>query len=420
MADDIGAAERRTEDARFLTGCGRYLDDLALPRQAWGYVVRSPHAHAGIGAIDVGAAAAMPGVCAVYTAADLGAAGMGAIPCVMAPKGKDGTAAAVPPRPVLAAGRVRMVGDPVAFAVAESAAEARAAAEAVAVAYRPLAAVTDAEAALAPGAPALHAEAPGNLCVDWELGDRKAAKHALGRAAHVVSMETRNQRLIGAPMEARGALGDYDAGQRHLHPHRRHPGRPFGAGCPGQAGVEGAGPAAARGDTRCRRRLRGQALGLSRVCAGALRCPRVGAPGQVGGGAGRVDGVRPSGPRSPVACHPRARRRRALPRAQPGKRRQSRRLSLQLRALHSHGRWHPRADRPLPDSGRARSRPHRLHQHGADGCLSRRRQAGERLSAGAPDRQGGAYAWPRSRRVAPPQPRPGRRHALPNAARTNV
>ena len=212
MAEGMGRAVRRTEDERFLTGRGRYLDDLALPRQAWGQVVRAPHAHAGIGAIDAGAAAAMPGVRAVFTAADLAAAGIGGIPCVMAPKGADGSAAALPPRPVLAAGRVRMVGDPVAFVVAESAAGARAAAEAVAVAYRPLPAVTDAEAALEPGAPALHDDAPGNLCVDWELGDRAAVADALGRAAHIVTMETRNQRLIGAPMEPRAALGEYDAG----------------------------------------------------------------------------------------------------------------------------------------------------------------------------------------------------------------
>ena len=212
MADGIGRAVRRTEDRRFLTGRGRYLDDLSLPRQACGQVVRAPHAHAGIGAIDAGAAAAMPGVCAVYTAADLAAAGIGGIPCVMAPKGADGSAAALPPRPVLAAGRVRMVGDPVAFVVAESAAEARAAAEAVTVSYRPLPAVTDAAAALEPCAPALHEDAPGNLCVDWELGARKAVADALSGAAHRVSMKTRNQRLIGAPMEPRGALGEYDAG----------------------------------------------------------------------------------------------------------------------------------------------------------------------------------------------------------------
>ena len=212
MTDGIGAAERRVEDERFLTGRGRYLDDLVLPRQACGCVVRSPHAHAELGAIDVRAAAAMPGVLAVYTAADLADAGIGAIPCVMAPKGADGGAAITPPRPVLAARRVRMVGDPVAFVVGESAAQARAAAEAVTVDYEPLAAVTDAEAALGEDAPALHAEAPGNLCIEWELGDRAAVEAALAAATHRVGLESRNQRVIVCPMETRAALGEYDAG----------------------------------------------------------------------------------------------------------------------------------------------------------------------------------------------------------------
>ena len=212
MTGGIGAAERRTEDERFLTGRGRYLDDLSLPRQAWGCLVRSPHAHAELSTVDIGAAAAMPRVLAVYTAADLAAAGIGAIPCVMAPEGADGSAAAVPPRPVLVAGRVRTVGDPVAFVVAETAAEARAAAEAVTVAYRPLAVVTDAESALQPGAPVLHDDAPGNLCLDWELGDRAAVEDALTTATHRVSLETRNQRVIVCPMETRAALGAYDAG----------------------------------------------------------------------------------------------------------------------------------------------------------------------------------------------------------------
>ena len=212
MASGIGGAERRVEDERFLTGRGRYLDDLALPRQAWGWVVRSPHAHAALGAIDAGAALAMSGVLAVYTAADLAEAGIGGIPCVMKPKGADGSESATPARPVLAAGRVRMVGDPVAFVVAESAEEARAAAEAVTVAYRPLAAVTDAEAALQPEAPLLHEDAPGNLCVDWELGDRAAVEKAMASASHRISLETRNQRVIVCPMEPRAALGTYDAG----------------------------------------------------------------------------------------------------------------------------------------------------------------------------------------------------------------
>ena len=212
MAEGFGAAERRAEDERFLTGRGRYIDDVVLPRQAWGYVVRSPHAHAELGPIDASAAAALPGVCAVFTAADLVRAGIGAIPCVMAPKGADGRAAALPPRPVLATGRVRVVGDPVAFVVAESAAEAQAAAEAVSVAYRPLPAITDAEAALQANVPEIHAEAPGNRCVDWELGDRAAVEDALVGAAHRVSIEAHNQRVIGCPMEPRAALGTFDAG----------------------------------------------------------------------------------------------------------------------------------------------------------------------------------------------------------------
>ena len=212
MTDGIGGAERRLEDERFLTGRGRYLDDLALPRQVWGSVVRSPHAHAELGAIDTGAAAAMSGVLAVYTAADLADASIGGIPCMMKPKGADGSESATTPRPVLAAERVRMVGDPVAFVVAESAAEARAAAEAVSVDYRPLPAVTDAEAALRADAPALHTEAPGNLCLDWELGDRAAVEEALAAAAHRVSLESRNQRVSVCPMETRSALGAYDAG----------------------------------------------------------------------------------------------------------------------------------------------------------------------------------------------------------------
>ena len=212
VGDGIGAAARRLEDERFLTGRGRYTGDVALPRQAWGCVVRAPHAHAEIGSIESAAAASMPGVRAVFTAADLAAAGIGAIPCVMAPEGIGGKAAAIPPRPVLAAGRVRVVGDPVAFVVAESRAEAVAGAEAVAIDYRPLDAVTDAQAALEAGAPALHDDAPGNLCVDWELGDRAAVQQALAAAAHRVSLETRNQRLSVCPIEPRAALGEYDAG----------------------------------------------------------------------------------------------------------------------------------------------------------------------------------------------------------------
>ncbi len=212
MASGIGAAERRKEDDRFLSGRGRYVDDLDLPRQAHGHVVRSPHAHARIHEIGTAAAAAMPGVRAIFTAADLAESGIGPIPCVMRPKNADGSDCATPPRPVLAAETVRMVGDPIAFVVAESPEQARDAADAVAVSYEPLPAVTEAEAALQADAPRLHAAVPGNLCVDWEIGERAAVNEALARAAHRVSIETRNQRLTGCPMEPRAALGSFDAG----------------------------------------------------------------------------------------------------------------------------------------------------------------------------------------------------------------
>ncbi len=212
MAFGIGAAERRKEDDRLLAGRGRYVDDIVFEGQVYGHMVRSPHAHARIRAIETEAAAALPGVCAVFTAADLAAADMGPIPCPNRPDNADGTPSAAPARPVLADGIVRMVGDPVAFVTAENPEAARDAAEAVRVSYAPLPAVTDAADALTPGAPLLHADAPGNLCVDWEKGDRRAVDEALLGAAHCATLEVRNRRLAGCPMEPRVALGRMEGG----------------------------------------------------------------------------------------------------------------------------------------------------------------------------------------------------------------
>ncbi len=118
----IGQPLRRVEDRRFLTGRGNYIDDLTLPRQAHAYMLRSPHAHAAIRGLDTAAAIAAPGVLAVYTGDDLAADGLGTIPCLSVPTSRDGTPAATPPRPAIASGRVRHVGDTVAMVVAESAA----------------------------------------------------------------------------------------------------------------------------------------------------------------------------------------------------------------------------------------------------------------------------------------------------------
>ena len=213
----FGQPVRRVEDARLLTGHGSYTDDLNLDNQAWGHVLRSPHAHARIRAIDSTAATAMPGVLAVYTAEDIKAAGLGTIKCMAPATQPDGSVQAQPPHPILADGVVRHVGDPVAFVVADSAVQARDAAEAVSVDYETLPASIDAVSATRPGAAQIHAEAPGNISFLWERGDRPAVDNAFGRAAHIVRTRLVNNRVIVAPLETRGELGDWDGERFTLH-----------------------------------------------------------------------------------------------------------------------------------------------------------------------------------------------------------
>src|SRR6266849_4654020 len=139
----IGQPVRRVEDRRFLTGRGHYLDDIVRPRQAHAIMLRSPHAHARIRAIDTAAAAAAPGVLAVLTGADLARDGVGTIPCMSGLANRDKSPMAMPPRPAIVEGRVRHVGDTVAMVVAETLAAARDAAERIIVDYEPLPAVVD-------------------------------------------------------------------------------------------------------------------------------------------------------------------------------------------------------------------------------------------------------------------------------------
>jgi carbon-monoxide dehydrogenase large subunit len=209
----IGQPVRRVEDRRFLTGSGRYLDDIVRPRQAHAAVLRSPHAHARIRAVDPAAAAQAPGVIAVLTGEDLARDGVGTVPCVSALTNRDGSAMAMPPRPALARGRVRHVGDAVALVVAETAAQARDAAELIAVDYEMLPSVVETALALEPGRPAVWDEHPGNLCFDWEIGDRAAVERASAAAAHRVSLTLVNNRVVANSMEPRGALGEYDPGE---------------------------------------------------------------------------------------------------------------------------------------------------------------------------------------------------------------
>ena len=207
-----GQSIRRLEDERFLTGRGRFIEDIDVSGQCWMQVVRSPHAHAVIGHIDAAGARAMPGVLGIFSASDL--AGLGAMPCTTAVASLQPMI--VPPRLALASGRVRHVGDPVAFVVAESRDSARNAAEAVVVDYDVLQAVVDGAAALRNDAPLLWDEAPGNLSYRFQKGDAAAVRAAVAGAAHVVELELVNNRIVIAAMETRGAIGSYDEQGFHL------------------------------------------------------------------------------------------------------------------------------------------------------------------------------------------------------------
>ena len=215
----IGQPMRRLEDARFLTGDGMYVDDIRQTGVARGFVLRSPHAHAQVASIDVEAARTMPGVLGVFTAEDLTSDGIGDLLCQVPVTGKGGRTSIMPGRPVLARGRVRHVGDPVAFVVAETLAQAKDAAEAIEVDYVDMSAVTDTAAATDPAAPQIWPEAPGNICLDWELGDADAAAAGIAKAAHVTRIEIVNNRLVVNSLEPRGALGVYDAASEHFTLH---------------------------------------------------------------------------------------------------------------------------------------------------------------------------------------------------------
>jgi aerobic carbon-monoxide dehydrogenase large subunit len=200
----IGRSIRRIEDDRFLTGRGRYVADIESPDCLWGHVVRSPHAHAVIKRTDVSRAAALTGVHGVYVAVDL--AGLGPMPCMAAV-----TPLIVPPRTALATGRVRHVGDPVAFIVADSEEVAHEAAELVEVDYEALPAVVDGRAALASGAPLIWDQAPGNAAFHVQRGNAVAVAEAMKRAVHVVEIEVMNNRVVVAPIEPRAGIARYDA-----------------------------------------------------------------------------------------------------------------------------------------------------------------------------------------------------------------
>ncbi|HLJ64993.1 MAG TPA: xanthine dehydrogenase family protein molybdopterin-binding subunit, partial [Stellaceae bacterium] len=206
----IGQAVRRKEDIRFITGTGRFNDDINLPRQAYASFVRSPHAHARIIGIDREQALRAPGVLAVYTYEDVKAQGLTPIKCVAPMKNRDGSDYVNPGRPQLASDRVRHVGDPVAMVVAETLSEARDAAELVDVSYEPLDAVTDPVKATSANAPVLWEAAPNNVALDWGLGDEAAVAAAFAKAHRIVKLDLAINRIVVASLEGRGVIGDYD------------------------------------------------------------------------------------------------------------------------------------------------------------------------------------------------------------------
>jgi carbon-monoxide dehydrogenase large subunit len=209
----IGEAPKRREDARFVTGGGAYLDDLAFGGLAHAVVLRSPHAHARIDSIDAAAARAVPGVLAVLTAADADTDGLQPMRPTIEANVQTGEPFAFAPQPLLARDKVRHVGEPVAVVVAETRAQALDAAESVAVDYAPLPVVTTAAAARAAGAPEISPEVPGNVCLDWRTGGAAAVAASFAAAAHLVTLSFDNHRIVTNPMEPRGAVGAYDAGQ---------------------------------------------------------------------------------------------------------------------------------------------------------------------------------------------------------------
>ena len=212
MAENgIGARSLRKEDQRFITGKGRYTDDINQHGQTFAVFVRSPHAHAELKSVDKSSVDGMPGVLAVLDGSDVAADGLGNLICGWAVTSKDGSGMKMGPHPLLAQGKVRYVGDRVAVVIAETYAQARDAAEALAVEYAELPPVIDVAKAHDAGT-TVHDEVANNLIYDWELGDAAAVDAAIASAAHVSRIDLVNNRLVPNALEPRAAIGTYDSG----------------------------------------------------------------------------------------------------------------------------------------------------------------------------------------------------------------
>ncbi|MEL6254717.1 MAG: xanthine dehydrogenase family protein molybdopterin-binding subunit [Bacteroidota bacterium] len=213
MSSFIGKSVKRVEDKRFLTGKGRYTDDIVLPGMTYAYLVRSPYAHAKINSIDTSEAEKAPGVVKIFTGKDLltpEGAPIG-VPTGWQVDFKNGDTMKEPPHPLLVADKARHAGDAVAVVIAETREAAKDAAELVDVDYEELDAVTDGTKALEDGAPQIHDDVPNNLCFDWEIGDKAGTDAAMAAAAHITTLEFVNQRVIPNAIEPRAVIGSYDS-----------------------------------------------------------------------------------------------------------------------------------------------------------------------------------------------------------------
>ncbi|MEO8321612.1 MAG: molybdopterin cofactor-binding domain-containing protein, partial [Bradyrhizobium sp.] len=206
----VGQPVRRKEDDTLVRGKGKYTDDFVAPGQAYCWMVRSSHAHGLIKGIDTTAAKAMPGVLGVWTGQDLAAAGYNPFTCGLPLKSRDGSPLLQTNRPALATDKVRFVGDPIAFVVAETLAQARDAAEAVELDIEPLPAVINAAEATKPGAPLLYDHIPNNVALDFHYGDAAKIDAAFASADHVTKLDIVNTRVAVVSMEPRVALAAYD------------------------------------------------------------------------------------------------------------------------------------------------------------------------------------------------------------------
>lgn len=213
----IGKSVKRVEDKRFLTGKGRYTDDIVLPGMTHAYILRSDYAHAKIKSIDTSAAEEMDGVVAVFTGKDIAESGVNGIPTGWQVNFKNGDTMKEPPHPLLCVDKVRYMGDGVAVVIAEDKMTARDAADQIMIEYEELPAVVNAAEAVKDGAPLVHDEAPNNKCFDWELGNPKEeVDAALDGAHHITKLEIVNQRVIPNAIEPRSAIGHYDEARDHF------------------------------------------------------------------------------------------------------------------------------------------------------------------------------------------------------------